>query len=121
MGEDTQNTPDTSDTPDTPDTAIAQIQKLNEDKPLDFRFHAAYTAYSKAWDENSSEETRAKLNELISSLKGDDASYEMFYGSLGQFRKDRVEYQSRSRVRVQRKMEWRKSEARNARNARHKK
>jgi len=111
------------DTPSTPDTVSPQLQKLDEDKPLDFRFHAAYMAYSKAWDENSSEEARAKLNELISSLKEDDSNYEMFYSSLGQFRKDRTEYQgqSRTRIRVQRKMEWRKSEARNARNARHKK
>jgi len=124
MEEDTTNTenaPDAQDMTSTQDETKIQVQKLKEEKPLDFRFHAAFMAYSKAWDDNSSEETRTKLNELVSSLEEDDASYEMFYASLGQFRKDRTEYQSRARFKGQRKMEWRKSEAKSARNARHKK
>ncbi len=124
MEEDTTNTENTLDTQDmagTQEEITIQIQKLKEEKPLDFRFHAAFMAYSKAWDDNSSQEARTKLNELVSSLKDDDASYEMFYAGLGQFRKDRTEYQSRARFKGQRKMEWRKSEAKSARNARHKK
>ena len=124
MGEDTVNTEDMADTQEVTNTkeeTTVQLQKLKEEKPLDFRFHAAFMAYSKAWDENSSEETRTKLNEIISFLKDDDASYEMFYASLGRFRKDQTEYQSRARFKGQRKREWQRSEAKNARNARHKK
>ena len=39
-----------------------KVPKLMIDKPSDFLFHAAYTAYSKAWDENLSEDARTKLN-----------------------------------------------------------
>ncbi len=124
MEEDTTNAGNTTDTQDMPtpqkETTV-QVQKLQEEKPFDFKFHAAFMAYSKAWDDSSSEEARMKLNELVSSLEDDDASYEMFYASLGQFRKERSEYQSRARFKGQRKMEWRRSEAKSARNARHKK
>ncbi|MEM2094822.1 MAG: hypothetical protein QXI32_05945 [Candidatus Bathyarchaeia archaeon] len=92
-----------------------------EGRPQDFRYHAAYLAYSKAWDENSSDEVKAKLNELLSSLKDDDVSYELFYKGLDQFRGERPEFQSRIRIKVQKKKEWRKSEEKSARNARHKK
>ena len=124
MEEDTTDTGNTTDTQDmevTHEETAVGVQKLGEEKPLDFRLHAAFLAYSKAWDDNSSQEARSKLNELVSSLGDDDASYEMFYAGLGQFRKDRTEYQSRARFKGQRKMEWRKSEAKNARNLRHKK
>ncbi len=108
-------------TPGIPTSTRNQVQKISEDRPLDFRYHAAYLAYSKAWDDNSSDEAKVKLNELLSSLKGDDVSYESFYAGLGQFRSERTEFQSRTRIKVQRKKEWRRSEERSARNARHRK
>jgi len=96
------------------------LSKLQMDNPLDFRFHAAYMAYSKAWDENQSEATRAELNELISSLSTGKASYEAFYANLNQFRGQQVEFR-RERIQSQRKRDWRQSEKRSARNSRYRK
>jgi len=96
------------------------VAKLQMDNPSDFKFHAAYMAYSEAWDENQSENTRTELNELISSLSAEKSSYEEFYANLSQFRKQRTGFR-RERIQGQRKRDWRRSEKRSARNARHKK
>ena len=45
------------------------------DRENDFRFHCAYLAYSKSWDENDATEAREKLNELIESLSNEKISY----------------------------------------------
>ena len=94
------------------------VLKLLEDNPSDFKFHAAYLAYSEAWDENPSEETRITLNELISSLRSPEGDYERFYSSLGQFRKQSSDFHPRARIQSTRKSDWRRSEQKNARNAR---
>ena len=94
------------------------ISKLQTDNPSDFKFHAAYMAYSEAWDENRSDSTRAELNELISSLSTGKASYEEFYANLSQFRKQRTEFR-RERIQSQRKRDWRMSEQKKERNARY--
>ena len=44
------------------------VSKLPLDNPSDFRFHAAYMAYSETCDGNDAEEVRNSLNQLISSL-----------------------------------------------------
>ena len=93
--------------------------KLQMDKPTDFKFHVAYMAYSETWDENESEDTRNELNELISSLSSGKSSYEDFYANLSQFRKNRVEYR-RELIQSVRKRDWRRSEQKTARDARHK-
>ena len=95
------------------------ISKLQMDNPSDFKFHAAYLAYSEAWDDNDSEATRAALNELISSLSTGRASYEEFYANLSQFRKQRIEFR-REPIQSQRKRDWRRSEQKSAREARYK-
>jgi hypothetical protein len=41
------------------------VSKLIIDEPSDFRFHAAYTAYSKAWDNASSEEDKVLRGKLV--------------------------------------------------------
>jgi hypothetical protein len=94
--------------------------KLQMDNPSDFRFHVAYMAYSEAWEDNQSEATRTELNEMISSLSTGKASYEEFYANLTPFRKQRVEFH-RERIQSQRKRDWRRSEKKSARDARHKK
>ncbi|NIR86803.1 hypothetical protein GWO13_04205 [Candidatus Bathyarchaeota archaeon] len=96
-----------------------EVRKLMIDRPSDFRFHAAYLAYSKAWDNNTSQEVKAKLNEIMSSLSNKEISYSSFYKRLGQFRKRRSKYYTRKRIETQRKRQWRKKRARAARNARH--
>jgi hypothetical protein len=92
---------------------------LTIDNPADFKFHAAYTAYAKAWNNNTSDEDRGKLNALIQALSDDEANYGTFYSELSQFRGSSG-YRSRGRIRGQRKRDWRRKEAKKTRLARHK-
>ena len=94
------------------------VQKLQLDNLSDFKFHVAYMAYSKAWDENMSEGSRTEINQFISSLSSGKANYDEFYANLSQFRKQ-VEFR-RERIQGQRKRDWRRSEKKESRNARHK-
>ena len=98
-----------------------KTQKLNIDRPQDFKFHIAYGAYSRAWDENTSEATRAKLNELISSLANDESSYSIFYARIQEYRSDSAPIiSSRSRIETVKKKDWQRGETQHARNRRHK-
>jgi hypothetical protein len=95
--------------------------KLLIDKPSDFRFHAAYLAYSEAWDKTTSQETRSKLNEIIESLSKSEIDYQNFYEKINQYRMNFRPERARSRtyIETQRKREWRRKSAKSARNARH--
>lgn len=93
---------------------------LSIDNPTDFKFHAAYTMYAKAWEDNASDEARSKLNGLIQALSEDEANYGAFYGELSQFRDPSSGFKSRGRIRGQRKRDWRRKEAKKNRLARHK-
>ncbi len=95
-----------------------QVTKLTIDRPSDFRFHAAYLAYSKTWDKTASQEVKTKLNEIMLSLSNEEISYSNFYKQLGQYRGHRSKYY-RKRIETQRKRDWRKRQARDMRNARH--
>lgn len=95
------------------------VAKLNLDNPSDFRFHVAYMAYSEAWDENTSEDTRNRLNEIMSTLSATEADYEDFYSKISQFRTKQIEYH-RERIQGQRKRDYRISEKKSARASRHK-
>ena len=98
------------------------VDKLEVDRPLDFKYHAAFMAYSRTWDENPSEESRSKLNDIMRSLSGDDSSYSNFYASLSQFRRDSdPDFSGRERIKTQSKREWRRSEAKAARISRYRK
>jgi len=95
--------------------------KLLIDKPSDFRFHAAYLAYSEAWDKTTSQETRGKLNEIIEALSKNEIDYQNFYEKINQYRMSFRPESTRSRayIETQRKREWRRKAAKSARNARH--
>lgn len=96
--------------------------KLDLDRPQDFKFHVAYGVYARAWDENSSEAVRIKLNELISSLTKDDSEngYLAFYAGIRQYRGDLVSFNpSRTRIQTQRKRDWQRTDTRDRRNRRH--
>jgi len=95
-----------------------KVTKLELDNPSDFRFHVAYMAYSEAWDENTSEDARNKLNEIMSSLTATEADYEDFYAKISQFRTNQIEYH-RERIQGQRKRDYRMSEKKSARASRH--
>jgi len=95
-----------------------QVTKLTIDRPSDFRFHVAYLAYSETWDKTTSQEDRTKLNEIMLSLSNKEIVYSNFYKQLGQYRRHRPKYY-RKRIETQRKRDWRKRQARDMRNARH--
>jgi len=98
------------------------LLKLLIDRPSDFRFHAAYLAYSEAWDKSASQEVRGKLNEIIESLSKNEINYQNFYERISQYRMITSPELARSRmyIETQRKKDWRRREAKNAREARHK-
>jgi len=99
------------------------VPKLMIDKKSDFRFHAAYLAYSQAWDKADSQEIRTKLNELILSLSREEMEYESFYERKGQYMNEGPSFKryvyARDVIRTQRKGEWRRREKKAGRNARH--
>ena len=97
-------------------------EKLDIDRPQDFKFHVAYGVYSRAWDENTSEAVRLRLNELISALSKDDAdeAYSAFYRGIHEYRKDSMSFTSgRMRIETQRKRDWQRRSARDMRDRRH--
>jgi hypothetical protein len=97
--------------------------KLDIDRPQDFKFHVAYGVYSRAWDENTSEVARNRLNELISALSKDDGedSYLAFYSGIQEYRRDSMSFRpGRMRIQTQRKRDWQQRDYRDRRNQRHK-
>jgi hypothetical protein len=105
-----------------PQSNDEEVRKLMIDRPSDFRFHAAYLAYSETWDKTASQEVKTKLNEIMSSLSKEETSFSSFYKGLDQFRRQGAKHYAypRKRIETQRKREWRRRRARDARNARHK-
>jgi len=98
------------------------LTKLDVDRPQDFKFHLAYGVYSRAWDENTSDATRARLNELISSLSKDDSDdgYHSFYAGIQEYRSDSMAFRSgRTRIQTQRKRDWQQRDTRDRRDRRH--
>jgi hypothetical protein len=52
-----------------PEEKDASPEKLLIDQPSDFQFHAAYVAYSEAYDNTSNPETQEQLNKMILALQ----------------------------------------------------
>ena len=104
--------------------AKVAVSKLMIDSPSDFIFHAAYLAYSQAWDKTALQETKTKLNELILSLSKKEMDYESFYEKISQYMEggsDSKHYAyPRDIIKTQGKKDWRRGEQRAGRNARHK-
>ncbi len=109
-----------TDTTEKPKPESKEVTKLMIDRPSDFRFHAAYLAYSEMWDKTASKEIKTKLNEIMLSLSNEMISYSDFYKELGQYREQSPKYYARKRIHTQRKRKWRKRRAKAIRNARHK-
>ena len=104
-----------------PDKNEIVVPKLLIDRPSDFRFHAAYLAYSEAWDKAAAQEVKSKLNEIMESLSKNEIDYHGFYGKINQYRTTSSLELARSRtyIETQRKKDWRIKEAKSTRNARH--
>jgi hypothetical protein len=97
-------------------------QKLEIDRPQDFKFHVAYGVYARAWEDNQSDAARARLNELISSLSKDDSedSYYAFYSGIQEYRRDSMSFRSgRTRIQTSRKRDWQQRDSRDRRDRRH--
>jgi len=94
--------------------------KLEIDRPNDFKFHLAYEVYSKAWDHNTSDEARSKLNELITNLSGNQDGFTDFYSQVQQYRNGTGGFASgRMRIETSRKRSWQREQNRAGRDRRH--
>jgi hypothetical protein len=101
----------------------APPEKLLIDNPSDFRFHAAYLAYSDVYDKITSPEVRKQLNQNIKALQQNKIDYSTFYTNINQYRAEES-FQNRygrTFVKTQRKREWRSEMQKRERNKRHKK
>ena len=107
--------------PETKEAQTEEIKKLLIDDPSDFKFHAAYMAYSETWDKLSSPETKKELNGMLTSLSKDEMSYSSFYRTLDEYRRQGSKHFefSRERIETQRKRDWRQKQTRSQRNQRH--
>ena len=105
----------------TEESQIKEVKKLSIDKPSDFKFHAAFLAYSKTWDKIGSFQMKSELNEIIKSLSNDEMSYSSFYRTLDDYRnRGSRHYEfSRNKIETQRKRDWRQKQTRSQRNQRH--
>lgn len=98
-----------------------QVSKLTFEDIVDFKFSAAYEAYSKAFDDVQGAEQRRQLNDLVSQLSRDEISYGRFYGDINQFREDEGGRQfRRARIYGQRKRAYRRDQVERDRSKRHK-
>ena len=97
------------------------ISKVTFEEMNDFKFAAAYEAYSKAFEDVQGAEQRRQLNDLVSQLSRDEISYGRFYSSINQFREDEGGRQfRRARIYGQRKRAYRRDQAERDRSKRHK-
>jgi hypothetical protein len=98
-------------------------EKLLIDNPSDFKFHAAYLAYSNAYDRTTDPETKKQLNQNISALQQSQIDYSTFYRNISQYRPEEGSPYSygRTMIKTQRKRDWRRKTQRHERIERHKK
>lgn len=111
---------ETEETPQQEETQ--ESTKLLIDKPSDFKFHAAYMAYSDTWDKISSANMRNELNDMLESLSKDQMDYSDFYKTLDDYRNRGSKHYAfaREKIETQRKRDWRQKQTRSQRNQRHK-
>jgi hypothetical protein len=102
------------------DTKLASPKKLSIDDPSDFQFHAAFLAYSKAFENVTDPEIREQLNHNITALQQNQIDYPTFYKNVSQHREfSNQPSGSRTYIKTQRKREWRRKTRRRERNKRH--
>ena len=119
MTEETKTQNEENQQPNEPQTE--QVDKLTIDKPSDFKFHAAYLAYSKTWEKIDSPTTKKELNSILVDLSKDKMEYDEFYKMLDEFRRQGSKHYefSRQKIETQRKRDWRQKQNRSQRNQRH--
>ncbi len=89
------------------------------DKP-DFKFTAAYEAYSKAFD-SADPALKGALNETLTKLHESKMDYSLFYNTINQHIQgaDKGSSFRRARIEGQRKQEYAKDERKRGRNERY--
>jgi hypothetical protein len=89
------------------------------DKP-DFKFTAAYEAYSKAFDATNAT-VKGSLNEAVTKLHDGKMDYNFFYSTINQHIQgsDKGGSFKRARIEGQRKQEYNKDERKRGRNERY--
>ncbi|UCH31981.1 MAG: hypothetical protein JSV05_00885 [Candidatus Bathyarchaeota archaeon] len=96
-------------------------EKLLIDDVSDFKFHAAYLAYSDAYDKTANLETKKQLNQHIVALKQEQIDSSTFYRNISQYREGRQNSRyDRAQIRTQKKREWRRKAQKQERNKRYK-
>jgi hypothetical protein len=100
-------------------TEEESITKLTFDS-TDFKFLAAYEAYSKVFDD-ATEVVKQELNEMLTKLSADEISYPRFYSRISQFREEGESREFRRvRIKGSRKFAYRRKEQERNRIKRHK-
>lgn len=96
-------------------------KKLLVDDPSDFQFHAAYLKYSDAYDEAADPEVKKQLNQSITLLQQNQIDYPTFYQNISQQRSETSPQKRyrRTRIKSQRKREWRRKAKKREREKRH--
>jgi hypothetical protein len=106
--------------------AVEMTEEVVEKKVFEnteFKFTAAYGAYSKKYDQSEEDEARQRLNELILKLDADEISYPDFYEEISKSDQDEDERSyrfHRTRIEGSRKFAYRKKEQKSDRVKRHK-
>lgn len=121
LGRSMSEKPETSEAPEQPRQALPE--KLMIDDASDFQFHAAYLAYSQAFDKTSSEEGKKLLNNNLCSLQRKEIDYSMFYRNISQYRGPEANLYIHNRpfIATQKKQEWRRKTQKQERIKRHRK
>jgi len=105
----------------TVDSATTAMEKLFIDNPSDFQFHAAYLAYSEAFDRTTNTEIKKQLNQNIIALQQSQIDYATFYRNIAQYRTvEGTQHRfGRTFMRTQKKSDWRRETQKRERNKRH--
>lgn len=103
------------------ETQTEEPTKLLIDKPSDFKFHAAYIAYSETWDKIAAPDIRAELNGILVTLSKDEMEYSSFYRAIDDYRRHGSKHYEgpREKIETQRKRDWRQKQTKSQRNERH--
>jgi len=109
--------------PEKKEAELPSPEKLLIDNPADFQFHAAYLAYSEAFDKRVEPKVRTELNKSSEALKRNEIDCPTFYRTVNQYRTTMGGEQGHTGLylKTQRKKDWRRSTQKSERIRRHKK
>lgn len=97
------------------------VTKIEFGETRDFKFNAAYEAYSRSFDKSPGTDEKKRLNEAITRLFNREISYPRFYDEINRYldKPDGKEFR-RARIKGQRKRAYRRDQQEKLRIKRHK-